>query len=407
MLAYIIATGTALPPLEASAPEARILFEPLHRLRDRLLKSFGFEPVLIESPDMVGEGPCLITYDNVWFTWALLRDFLKRSRKGKARARAVLKPNLFTELTAPLQDLEKVPADGVECLAYNLFYLPRGDSGFGQLGDYAPLVSNRPELKVKVKTPERLIGRAQVEMPLTRSALIHIRHWVHVLQANQISIGVRWGELLRERKLWFFIRLLGGRLNRHHLAQRMVVKGKHTRIHPTAMVGWSVLGDYVEIGPKSYVYGSLIGDRCHLGYGARLEATVLGEDCMVAAQSGVVGALFYPGAVSSGLLVQASLLGEASFLARKGGTMDLNLYGDVKVRMNGEVRSTETNFLGGCLGKGARVGPEGYLAPGRELNSGIRLEIDHREMLSRIPPDLPIGVPLVIEKGTLKTLNEE
>ncbi|HEY4224073.1 MAG TPA: hypothetical protein VGO62_22110, partial [Myxococcota bacterium] len=247
----------------------------------------------------------------------------------------------------------------------------------------------------------------QTIIPVTSTIAAHIEHWVHILWLNQLGFGIRWNDMLRNHKLWSLARALAAFpwTPFSRFFRSFVRKGRNVRIHPTAHVEASILGDDVVIGARASVRNSIIGNGVEVGDHATVLSTTLGDRAYVTPRTFVVWAAAYPDAVLTNYKLQVSLVGRGASLSTWAGMIDAKLQGHVEVKHDGKLRSTERSFIGSCIGHGAFVGAKVLIMPGREIPNGAFITMRPDELIVDVPRDLPQGVPLVRDGGSLVPLD--
>ena len=65
---------------------------------------------------------------------------------------------------------------------------------------------------------------------------------------------------------------------------------------------------------------------------------------------------------------------------------------------------TGMNFPGGCVGHGSIVGPDVWIASGREVPNGAMVVKNPRKIIFKIPPDLPRMEPASVWDSDLRTV---
>jgi acetyltransferase-like isoleucine patch superfamily enzyme len=247
-----------------------------------------------------------------------------------------------------------------------------------------------------------------MEYPVTSTIVVSIEHWVHILWLNQIAFGIRWMELIRRHPLWTVFRFLGGlSFDRHRLLDRLVWKGRGTRIHPTAYISASIIGKDVEIGAHVTVRNSIIADGAILQDHAVLLNTVVGPKTLVTENTFLVSTVAYPGVTVGNYKLQVTLIGRDAYVNIWAGIVDAKFKGEVMVRHKGELMSSGRSFLGSCIGHRAKVAAKILIQPGREIPNDTVIVMRPDEVVSLVPDDLPPGVPLVRDHGTLVPLGQE
>jgi hypothetical protein len=79
----------------------------------------------------------------------------------------------------------------------------------------------------------------------------------------------------------------------------------------------------------------------------------------------------------------------------------------VKVQHHGKPTSSGRAFLGSCVGHRAKVAAKVMIQAGRELPNDLVVVMRPDEVVRVVPDDLPPGVPLVRDRGTLVPLGQE
>ncbi len=404
-----------------------------------LLAARGLDVVTIDADEPVpaGPGPVVVLADHCFVTEKALGDFLGRAFDvvvtQKKSARLALAKSPSVQFTLPLSSATTEPfdADGPgaapprntsalqkhemaasERVAYDCFFVDDVTAATGGAllerlrHDSVRVVVPKGELGIPVRMPTLGDGAANIMLlPVTSTLCVHVQHWAHILWLNQAAFGTRWLEVARAHKLWCAWRLLTTfpwRLS--SLMHRFVRTGKNARIHPTAWVEASIIGDDVVIGAKASVRNCVIGSGVVVGDHATVLGSTLADRVTVTPRTFVVSSAAYPDAVLSNYKLQVSLIGRGASLSTWAGFIDAKLQGAVDVMHDGALRSTERSFLGSCLGHGAHVGAKVLILPGREIPNGAFVVMRDDELIREIPVELPRGVPLVRDQGRLVPL---
>ena len=265
------------------------------------------------------------------------------------------------------------------------------------------IVVAKRELGIPLRLPTLGDGAQQTQLiPITSTLAVHVEHWVHILWLNQAAFGVRWLELARARTGWALWRLAtSAPWSFAAITHRFVATGKNCRIHPTAWVEASILGDNVSVGAGASVRNSILGDNVTVGDHATVLSSTLGNGVSVTPRTFVVWSAAYADAILSNYKLQVSVIGRGASLSTWAGFIDAKLQGSVDVLHDGMLRSTGRSFLGSCLGHGAHVGAKVLLLPGRAIPNGTFITMREDELIRRIPEHLEPGVPHVRDQGTL------
>jgi carbonic anhydrase/acetyltransferase-like protein (isoleucine patch superfamily) len=317
--------------------------------------------------------------------------------------------------------LSRFERDATERLSYDIFYVPKGklpDVGGGELlralrESAEPIVVEKQELAFTIRMP--LLGdpeQTTMTYPISSTVAAHVEHWVHVLWLNHLAFGIRWLEVARAHKWWAAGRLLAAGLPFPmasyvpRVMQKMVRVGKNVRIHPTANVEASILGDNVVIGARASVRNSILGDGVEVGDHGSVIASTLGQRAFVTPKSFFIWSCAFEDAVVSNYKMQMSVLGRRASSSTWAGLIDAKFQGEITVKHQGELRSTERSFLGSCLGHGAHIGAKVLIHPGRAVPNETFIAMRPDELIQEIPDDLKPHTPVVRDAGTLIPLEE-
>jgi acetyltransferase-like isoleucine patch superfamily enzyme len=260
------------------------------------------------------------------------------------------------------------------------------------VGDRPVLV---PVLGLDGKT--RLAGPFDAEIPwhLTARSATTIRHWMHAIRANLSALAAEtWSRLFLQpwNLAWTWAR--------YPMRRPFAVVGRGCEIHPSATLDACILGDRVKIGAHTSLRGTFVGDGAEIEDQVSVRGSVIEAGAHLANKATVN--LSVLGAQSSvghwGM--QASIVGRKSFVSTICTIQDLNLRGNVRVRMEGRLVDTGIPFVGCAIGHGVRLGAGFHVAAGREIPSGVSI-VTTDGVLSRVPEGIEAG-EYVFSEGTLR-----
>lgn len=400
MRVYVIATGVRIAPFDDPVSEMPIGDATLGQTQTRLFEKFGLTRVAIGSVDEIDRSEdCVVTYDDVYFTRRVLKDFLKRWDRRAVVRLALPTDSTFYDRFSWYQDVEVI--DGLAM--YRFFGLPANG---GALDEAAPLAVVYEERRVELRVPDFVNEEGRWVHPITSSVCLHVRHWVHVLDANRLSIQVKWVDEIVARPwlaAWFLVKAAlfrrGSWLWRVLSASNRY--GRDVDVHPTARIEGSFLADGVRVGAQALVRGSIIGpgavleDRCNVAY------STIGADCFVSKYT-----LIYNSAVmartNAGMSMQMCLAGKRAALTPRATPTDTLGGQAIKVRVGDAFVPVPHDVLGSCFGHDTFVGPDVFVAPGRALPNGLKLYPAPGRVLSKIPDGIDPSRPYVVRDGTLE-----
>jgi len=434
MHALIVRTGRRISPFGDPPGAALYAATTVEAAVTAALVRRGLELSVVDADDAVAaiEVPTVVLADHCFVSEKGLGDFLDAAFDVVAAggaARLALAKTPSVEFTLPLSSAVTEPFDAsgpgarpvargrreqaaTERVAYDCFFVGRAAATTGRdllqtlRSQAARVVVKKGELGIPLRLPTLGDGQQHTQLiPVTSTIVAHVEHWCHILWLNQAAFGVRWLELARARKAWAFWRLLtAAPWTMPAVMHRFVAKGRRVKIHPTAWVEASILGDDVEIGAGASVRNSIVGNGVVVGDHATVLSSTLGDRVAVTPRTFVVWSAAYEGAVLSNYKLQVSLIGRGASLSTWAGFIDAKLQGTIDVLHDGRLQSTGRSFLGSALGHGAHVGAKVLLLPGRELPNGTFITMRDDEIIRRIPEHLPPGVPHVRDGGTLVPL---
>lgn len=443
MRALIIETGRTISPFGEAPGLAHWAGTTIGGAVREALTRRGFEIIEVkrgERPPPSDSEPVLVLADHTFVSDKCLGDFLDASfdlvtsdpARGDISARLALARTPAVDFVRPVSSVSIEPfdesgpgarpvkpwraeADAKERVAFDCFFMekiPRTADGLELLAklrtEAKRVVVKKRELGIPLRLPT--LGSAQetkAVVPVTSTVAAHVEHWTHILWLNQLAFGVRWMDIARQHKAWAAWRLaLSFPFTPFARVMRSFVrKGRDVRIHPTAHVEASILGDGVVIGARASVRNSILGAGVEVGDHGTVLSSSLGANTFVTPRTFVVWSASYPDAVLTNYKLQVSLVGRGASLSTWAGLIDAKLQGTVDVKHDGAIQSTERSFLGSCIGHGAFVGAKVLIMPGREIPNGTFIAMRPDELVSEVPVDLPPGVPLVRDGGTLVPLD--
>lgn len=381
---HVEATGRRIAPFDDPVGDVPIANRPLSAWQDEMLA--GFTRVDAVRP------PCLVVPDTLFTTPEVLQRFVE-SAAGRD-AVLVLAESLHGEGTTAVQP-------GVERV--------EGGWRFSRVrfvatgADPVDVVIDPEEERFTL--PLAAVFGGPVELGLPRHPILTLHHWAHILWANQAAGSLevrripRWRGILRV--IWAVIRARS--VDKWRVLAKLNTIGKGCDIHPTAVIEGSTLGDGVTVGPFARIVFSRIGDGATIMTGAEVEASTVGERATVAQRSAVRMCVLYPEAFASQVLMQACVLGRRVLTTPGSFSIDLNLEGDIRVPLDGQLHSAGTRYLGSAFGHDARVGTGIWLASGRAIPNRALVVKEPTEVVQRIPVEAG-DKPLVNRSGTLVPL---
>lgn len=377
-------------------------------LQRDVLRDCGIREVtaITDVSDLPTAGaPFLVLSDDLFLTRALLRDFLHaiaRDQTAGTRRLALPACRLLTE-TAALQDLVRgTGADGKGWAGYPLWVARPGVTRADLDAAAAVVIDPREETKSLKGVPKVFAESGELSFAFTARVAMRVQHWVHVLKANHLAMMAGIAALKDRSKLrnalailWIAMRSFPPTEAR--VMRTLVQRGKGVKIHPSAVVEASILGDGAKIGAHAMVRGSVIGANATVGDFAYVQMSVLGPGAVVTKRATAEFAVLYPDAVL-GHYAQMSVLGRDAFVATEAILLDMKGKGEVPVEHRGEQVPSGQRFLGACIGHRAFVGAGVFLRHGIAVPNGASL-VKHPDEIVGSVEAAAEGRPRVVRDG--------
>lgn len=400
---YLLRTGRTLSPFGDPVGETFILGATLRAHQERLAAELGLAVVEIDDPAEIPAGDGFVLYDHVFASRRLAREFVGRARGFDGPRGLALAPCGYTRMTATLMDT--VPpglGSGDEPLGYHLYFV-RGPIAREALEGAPREVIAIPERPFKLDTHEILGVEGGDKPVLTRSGIVHLTHWAHILYANQLALTLEFLDF-DARKLAFYAwrTLTAFPWSGSRIMRRVSRIGRRCRIHPTALIEGSIIGDDVKIGPRQHVLASYIGSGTKIEGNGLTISSVVGERSIVGYSTFLSLSVAYPRSMISMPAAQLTVFGRGSIKLAFSFMMDLvdPLYRrQVSVRHEGKIVPSGNYLLGCALGHEAILGADVWIRAGSEIPNGAFLVKDQRQVFQALPDRLPKGEPYFADEG--------
>lgn len=404
MQAYILETGRRISPFDQPVGEMLVHNRTLRDHQLGILRELGCQVQAIDDLRQARQQPCLLVYDDVYFTYHAAARFVALAARGaRTNAPAVnycaaLPVSPLTERFVPSFQGRAVPGvNGTDLRAYDFFYLREWDASRAPADQVRPLVVPQFVTNRRWRVNRYFDPSGSYTLPMSTVAFCPMQHWSSLLAANVLGMPSHFFRTAAAKKYHVAtlpLRLLwrAGSLWPYRLRGKLYLAADGCKIHPTAHVEWAVLGRGVRIGPNAVVRGAVLGDRVEVGPGALVEMSTLAEKATInggaSVRSCVVGHEGHLGAY----FTQLSVLGNGAVLCPSSGIFDFNLRGNINVHFEGRSVSSGSRLLGGCLGHGAFLGADVMMASGQELPNGCVLVKSPRDIVGDVNETLPTGV---------------
>ncbi|MBW1873672.1 MAG: hypothetical protein JRJ19_16510 [Deltaproteobacteria bacterium] len=338
--------------------------------------------------------------------------FLGGETMGTAVERAYTEADVSVERVSTSDD---IPLKGDYLLAPDNLFLTRScvrafSESSGQKTNPGRLRAEKIAIDPKPKIeliPQSRPGPpwGYIDLPRTTLLAADIRHWVHIVWLNHLLPWVRLEEYWEDhpglKRSW---RSRGS--NPYRRAARRSVIGKNCRIHPTAYVEGSILGDCVSMGPFTCVRDSIISDGVEISDHSKFQRCVVGEKCHTLNDSYFIGCTFYSGSTLASFMLRNSVLGRRVFITSGVMFWDEAIEEPVEVIDRGQSVATGRWQLGGCAGHECILGTRAIFLPGRAVPNRTMIVMRPEEGVVKLPAHAKRGVPHVYHQGNIQPLEQ-
>jgi carbonic anhydrase/acetyltransferase-like protein (isoleucine patch superfamily) len=396
-IAYIVKTAKPIAPFGDDVSEVLINHKSLRDQQRDALTGSGFEIRYVSRQDEIPdeEYPCLVLTDDLYFTAASVRSFLKISEGTSSSTQcAISKDTAFCRLFAPFKD-----SDSPYRVDFPMYHLKQPRSA-----DLQPVVIDVCEHKLPFYIPAHMRGSAETALPVTSRPIVQISYAVDILLANIACLHVRFAQALDSLAQRMLLLMRARSTQPARVLARLNRVGPGCDIHPTAYLEGAEIGANVKIGANAVIRMSSIGDGCDIGDGSVVKHSIVGEGSVLFDDLTLGFAVCYPETFLIHGPYHLSVFGRASAMF---ATIlhDFRLDGNpIRLEIDGHLLPFPFPFVGSFIGHRTRVAGGSVISPGRSIPNDLLIFPSPGEVLSRIPADVPRGVPLFIQNGELREL---
>ena len=392
-----------LYPFNDYARDLRIQNKPLWLHHSDVLAPYvrgerqadDFEDIF--SPVFFPEGSdqaCIVYRDNLFFDEFFMREFMTRAQERNRPCRVAFVPTdpAFREHALPLST-SYTPAGGLYLA--DLWYFPDGPTR----EKVEPLIMDLESREVGYYHVPTYMATQQgdltYQVPL--KSFIAIDSWVHIFIADVVyglfGRGARFEHQL-DTNLKFKLQVLFNAMyeGKQLLECSKVVKiGNNCVIDPTAVIhGPTTIGDNVTVGAGAVIENCIIGSNVNISQGCQLMLSVVGDGTFLPFRASLfMTTLMENSMVAQNTCLQMCVVGRNTFIGAGNTFTDFNLI-PVPIRAidgNGELKLSNQDVLGSCVGHNCRIGSGVILHPARVIESDVVIVAsDARRIIDRDVP---------------------
>lgn len=403
MRAYLLRTGRVIEPLGDSVANVRVHNVPLRDLQVGHLRAVGCDVEVVDGIDDIREFPCFVVHDDLFFTYHALARFVGQIKQsdqaghdaGPTARQAALDVSPLTEsFTTALQGPRVQRSTGQDQRVYDMYHLTRRPIG-GAIGEVAePLTIPCRYRRIRSRVNKHFEPSGRFTVPLSTVFMHPVRHWAALPTVNLVGIASHLLRAVRRQPFralaaGMISPLRAGSLRPRSMLTKLYLRGRGCRIHPTAHIENSILGDRVRVGAGAVVRNSRLADKVEIGAGATVDACALDIAAQVGANASLRAIVVGEEAGVSTYVSQLTVIGRGANLCPGSWALDFNFNGTVPIRYENRTIESGSRILGTCIGPGAFLGPRVTVAAGREIPPGAILIQNPADIVCRMDREMP------------------
>lgn len=350
-----------------------------------------FSPIFF--PDQ-SDRACIVYRDNLFFDEFFVNEFISRAKERNQPCRVAFNPTdpAFREHALPLST-SYTPAGGLYLA--DMWYFPDGPTH----EKAEPIIIDLEAREIGYYHVPTYMATTQgdltYQVPL--KSFIAIDSWVHVFMADVVyglfGRGARFEHQL-DHDLKFKLEVLFSAMyeGKQLLESSKVVQiGNNCVIDPTAVIhGPTTIGDHVTIGAGAVIENCIIGSNVNISQGCQLMLSVVGDGAFLPFRASLfMTTLMENSMVAQNTCLQMCVVGRNTFIGAGNTFTDFNLIPQPILAMdgNGELKESNRDVMGSCVGHNCRIGSGVIIHPARVIESDVVIVAsDQRRIIDRNVP---------------------
>ena len=350
-----------------------------------------FSPVFF--PDQ-SDRACIVYRDNLFFDEFFVSEFISRAKERNQPCRVAFNPTdpAFREHALPLST-SYTPAGGLYLA--DMWYFPDGPTH----EKVEPVIIDLEAREIGYYHVPTYMATTQgdltYQVPL--KSFIAIDSWVHVFMADVVyglfGRGARFEHQL-DHDLKFKLGVLFSAMyeGKQLLESSKVVQiGNNCVIDPTAVIhGPTTIGDHVTVGAGAVIENCIIGSNVNISQGCQLMLSVVGDGAFLPFRASLfMTTLMENSMVAQNTCLQMCVVGRNTFIGAGNTFTDFNLIPQPIMAMdgNGELKESNRDVMGSCVGHNCRIGSGVIIHPARVIESDVVIVAsDQRRIIDRNVP---------------------
>jgi len=350
-----------------------------------------FSPIFFPNQS---DRACIVYRDNLFFDEFFVNEFISRAKERNQPCRVAFNPTdpAFREHALPLST-SYTPAGGLYLA--DMWYFPDGPTH----EKVEPIIIDLEAREIGYYHVPTYMATTQgdltYQVPL--KSFIAIDSWVHVFMADVVyglfGRGARFEHQL-DHDLKFKLEVLFSAMyeGKQLLESSKVVQiGNNCVIDPTAVIhGPTTIGDHVTIGAGAVIENCIIGSNVNISQGCQLMLSVVGDGAFLPFRASLfMTTLMENSMVAQNTCLQMCVVGRNTFIGAGNTFTDFNLIPQPILAMdgNGELKESNRDVMGSCVGHNCRIGSGVIIHPARVIESDVVIVAsDQRRIIDRNVP---------------------
>lgn len=373
MRAYRVATSTVIEPFGDRPRSLPIAVDALEDWHAAACAACGLELVDVAEVDEAVDRPCVVFFDDVFFTEMALRNFVADVMGRGADAALALPAGPVARAVTPVDGARAGPDGAAVVDVFHLATAPAGRSRAALIERCQPSLQTVREGRAQIRLPRVEGGSASIEAPLSARVAGHVRHWLHLLRLSQLAVGVTLLDQLRHQPLLMMKLRWLRRRGPWAMARALTFVHPTAKVHPTADLEAAVIGESCVVRAHAHVHNSVLGVGVDVGDHAAVMGCTLGDGVQVLRASYLAHCSAMSGGTLANYKVQLSLFGKDVFLTSSAWLLDAKLRGEIRVAHEGRLVPIGSAFLGACLGHRVTLGAQATIQTGRVVPNGVTI----------------------------------
>lgn len=363
MIFYRLAQHTKLHSFGDQIGQVPIMGKTLRDVQDKYVHALeGAITDIEEEREITHKDGYFLFEENIFFTLPFLKSCIKIAIRRKKNLQFCLKRNSFNE-----RFILPTSLDTDDFHQLNFHYHSGSDAE-------EKAVIEQELFEYKMQLPVQIIKGRDYNMDQCDTFAVHIISPFHLLFAN-LGLNLARSVKFQSRIPVFLRKKFGQQDSRwfYRGLKRLNKIGKNCKIHATALIEGSLIGDNVTIGAYSIVRMSTLESDCYVAENVSVINSVLGKRTFIANSNYISSCFTYPEVFLIHGPYQFSVFGEKSACFAIINC-DFRLdQGTIKIPTSQGILDSHQPLLGIAYGHRSKAGGGNIIAAGRIVPNDLHI----------------------------------